>query len=69
MYSDRNFEPISLEADNLAKFFYDGHDWEIGYFGSDNNGYNAYGFRQDKTIIRVTSKYEAELIYHLFMKI
>ena len=52
--------------DNLIKLEYDGHVWEFGYFGEKNNGYSAYGFRQDEVMIRVTSKYEAELIANLF---
>jgi len=47
--------------DNLEMFEYDGHIWELGYFGKKNNGYSAYGFRQDGIIIRVTSKYEADI--------
>ena len=52
--------------DDLTKLEYDGHIWEFGHFGEKNNGFSAYGFRQDGIIIRVTSKYEAELIAMLF---
>ena len=52
--------------DNLVKFNFDGHIWEVGYFGDKNNSFSAYGFRQDGVYIRVTSKYESELITSLF---
>ena len=39
----------------------DGHTWEVGYFGCEDNGYSAYGFRQDGLLIRITSAYEAEI--------
>ena len=52
--------------DNLVRLECDGHTWEIGHFGEKKNGYSAYGFRQDGTIIRVTSKYESELLARLF---
>ena len=55
--------------DKLTKLEYDGHTWEFGLFGEKNNGFSAYGFRQDGTIIRVTSKYEAELLARLFKEI
>ena len=54
------------DEDKLTTVEYDGHIWEVGYFGEKNNGYSAYGFRQDNHYIRVTSKYEAELIAELF---
>ncbi len=57
-----DYTPSNSNEDNLDRINYDGHVWEIGHFGEDNNGFSAYGFRQDGTIIRVTSKYEAELI-------
>jgi len=53
--------------DNLTKVEYDGHIWEFGHFGEDNNGFSAYGFRQDGIIIRVTSKYEADLFCQLII--
>ena len=62
----KDYTPKNTKEDNLDRFDYDGHVWEVGYFGESNNGYCAYGFRQDGIIIRVTSKYEAELIYSLF---
>ena len=52
--------------DRLDIINFDNHTWEFGHFGEDNNGFSAYGFRQDGTIIRVTSKYEAEVIAFLF---
>ena len=57
-----------MMEDNLVRLEYGGHIWEFGYFGAKRNGYSAYGFRQDGTIIRVTSKYEAELIAKLFQQ-
>lgn len=62
----RDYRPESYDDDNLDQFDYDGHVWEVGYFGEKNNSHSAYGFRQDGIIIRVTSKYEAELIHSLF---
>jgi hypothetical protein len=47
--------------DKLEIILYDNHIWEVGYFQEKDEGYNAYGFRQDGTIIRVTSQYEANL--------
>ena len=61
----KDYTPQNYNEDNLDKFNYDGHMWEVGHFGEKKNGYSAYGFRQDGIIIRVTSKYEAELIYSL----
>jgi hypothetical protein len=55
--------------DNLTKIEYDGHTWEFGYFGEKNNGFSAYGFRQDGIYIRVTSKYEAELFASCLTKL
>ncbi|KKM92424.1 hypothetical protein LCGC14_1218450, partial [marine sediment metagenome] len=55
----KDYTPKNTKEDNLDRFDYDGHVWEVGYFGESNNGYCAYGFRQDGIIIRVTSKYEA----------
>ena len=57
---------ITNRDDNLVKLECDGHTWEFGYFGEKNNGFSAYGFRVDGNIIRVTSKYEAEIIKSLF---
>ena len=54
------------KEDNLIKLEYDGHIWEFGHFGEMNNGFSAYGFRQDGIYIRVTSKYESELLCKLF---
>ena len=54
--------------DNLTRIEYDGHIWEVGHFGERNNGFTAYGFRQDGIYIRVTSQYESELIAKLFQK-
>jgi len=61
-----NQDQESLTEDNLIKLEYDGHSWEIGYFGEKNNRFSAYGFRQDGMYIRVTSKYESKLIAELF---
>lgn len=47
--------------DELETILYDGSTWEVGHFGCEDNGYSAYGFRQDGLIIRVTSKYEADI--------
>ena len=51
--------------DRLTVIEHDGHSWEVGYFGEKNNGFSAYGFRQDGMYIRVTSKYESELFESL----
>ena len=51
--------------DELTVIEYDGHSWEVGYFGEKNNGFSAYGFRQDDIIIRVTSEYEARIFEQL----
>jgi hypothetical protein len=50
----------------LQRMNFDGHSWEIGYFDIDDEGFSAYGFRQDGIIVRITSKYEAELIAKVF---
>ena len=56
--------------DDLVKIEYGGHIWEFGHFGAfTNGGYSAYGFRQDGTIIRVTSKYETEFLCELLNRI
>jgi hypothetical protein len=52
--------------DKLETINFDGHVWEFGFFGEKNNGYSAYGFRQDGIIIRVTSEYEAKLLADIF---
>ena len=59
----KDFTPTHRDEDNLETFNYDGHVWEFGHFGELNNGFSAYGFRQDGDYIRVTSKYEATLLY------
>ena len=63
----KDYTPKNYAEDNLDRFNYDGHVWEVGYFGEKKHGHNAFGFRQDGTTIRVTSKYEAEVIYSLFL--
>jgi len=59
--------PCKDYEDKLETIQYDGHTWEVGYFGCQNNGYSAWGFRQDGVIIRVTSEYEAKLLSRMFI--
>lgn len=53
--------------DDLTRIEYAGHIWEFGHFGEEKNKFSAYGFRQDGTIIRVTSQYEADLFRQLML--
>ena len=61
-------EKKQYKEDNLTKLKYDGHIWEVGHFGENNNGFSTYGFRRDGIKVRVTSRYEAELIANLLSK-
>jgi len=56
---------MTRNTDKLETINYDGHVWEVGYFREKDCGFEAYGFRQDGIFVRVTSKYEAELILSL----
>ena len=65
MQQTKDYSVKSHLDDNLDTFISDGHKWEVGHFGERNNGYSAFGFRQDGLCIRITSKYEAEFLGRL----
>jgi hypothetical protein len=60
---------MDFAKDDLKVFNYDGHKWEVGFFGDQNNRFCAYGFRQDDMVIRITSKYEAKVFADLLSKV